>query len=447
MTMSDFAHRTAKGESFASVIGTRSTLDADRHVVVLTVGIFMGNEARWTWDNMNIFAARVIPHFRDLGSIDITDANINSRCSSMALNGKNQRFMDFNHMVKLKGPVGRLGKEAVEVYTKLYKSVDIKTYDYWMSVRPENLVRWMKMYSEAELFPLKATAALPMTNQLPMTKHGSPAESENDSRMHREIRRCGTSAFLPLVAKLLYWPVMEHQAEAHKHNPDNRAANEADGCSIFPKRLWRDHYHAAKLKSQNATIFFISLSTDKSQCYMETSLGTSTVTFSKIGGVNPGLACNRLCGAGEGVPCVCVWIACAHVHRSVHRLLDPRNTTAGWEKQYAALKYGDIPNLEIDNLPGQPDYSLMLPPATAAAAGRPKKGKRHVGIADRVRGEKQQKTCYLCLQPGHTCKTCPEREAHANGTVGLGLLQDPLEFDDLLEDDSDSDSSDRQDPE
>lgn len=343
ISFADFTHRKAR-ESCTSVIGTRSILTANRQIEVLVVGIFMSNENRETWDTLNEFTGRHVPEFKQKGSVDITDANVNARLSGRALNGENQGFQDFHHMTTQGGPVWNLGPEALTAFIKLFNAGfnghNWEHFDQAMSELPPRLKAWMASgnYDPKELFPFAAG--------LGMTQHGSPAESINISACHTTLRECPGAAFLVEAPKGIIKMSLSHRAEAHEWNPANKTVLDTSACSAYPKSLW-PHYRTEQLAADSTTVTYILVTPDNSQCYMEIpGIGSVTITYSAIASINPGKACSLGCCAASGVPCRHVWLAVKQRGgRGMQDFLDPRDTTAGWEDQYAALSLDSIPNL------------------------------------------------------------------------------------------------------
>jgi len=204
---------------------------------------------------------------------------------------------------------------------------------------------------------------------------------------------------------------MKYKSLAHSWHPDN-AADGAVGDYVV--RSWWEASRGEARKGAAIPLLSMNLTPTKDVCWFDSPEGHVFVTFSLLKKINPAKACSLGCCVGNGHPCSHIFAACSKLGVHVSTLIHPANTTDCWIEQYSGVHPERLPNL-IQDLPGHPHRGLALLPGSARSAGAPKKGRRILGLEDRLGSKKQKRQCYYCQRTDHISAKCPNKQTHLQG--------------------------------
>lgn len=134
---------------------------------------------------------------------------------------------------------------------------------------------------------------------------------------------------------------------------------------------------------------------------------TYHVDIEKISEVNPGKACDCWKGVVMSVPCRHAHAAVRKAGIPISQLMHSMYKARTWKAHYSEALVMPSES-DIAAFSHLRDDSLKLPPYSKPPAGRPKSGKRNLGILEQVvpAGKKKRVVCAICNLPGHTQDRC-----------------------------------------
>ena len=222
----------------------------------------------------------------------------------------------------------------------------------------------------------------PDKNQYPMVSGGS--YGINGSSTAESLNKA------LLFERGLHLAAAFSEAVKSEHGRFNRAKGLAMSCTTpLPPRVAEQQNVVAISASRITGVKFEDTARDVALVPL---LGdpsrTAKVILSEVKNINA-KACDAGCMVVSGLPCAHVHSAANAKGVSVVGLMDPRSTTAGWQRQFRDVEFRMPSAADISRHSSLINKAIRLPLSLKRPKGRPKNSRRFQGFMERASKKKK----------------------------------------------------------
>ena len=371
-TASDFA--AGKDKLVGLNFGARTFLTANSNILGHTFEFLIGNEDEPAWDKLDKQFLEHSPEFDAPGSIDFSDADKGAAASF------EKNFVLGAHYVK-----DLLHRKVTISGTAADKGGGTAAKDLY--ARAFFAPTPAKLEAVKQEMPPKTARLLgktPDKNQYPMVSGGS--YGINGSSTAESLNKA------LLFERGLHLAAAFSEAVKSEHGRFNRAKGLAMSCTTpLPPRVAEQQNVVAISASRITGVKFEDTARDVALVPL---LGdpsrTAKVILSEVKNINA-KACDAGCMVVSGLPCAHVHSAANAKGVSVVGLMDPRSTTAGWQRQFRDVEFRMPSAADISRHSSLINKAIRLPLSLKRPKGRPKKDKRMPGRMDFQSGKNGNK--------------------------------------------------------
>ena len=371
-TASDFA--AGKDKLVGLNFGARTYLTANSNILGHTFEFLIGNEDDPAWDKLDKQFLKHSPEFDAPGSTDFSDADKGAAASF------ERNFVGGAHYVK-----DLLHRKVTISGTAADKGGGTAAKDLY--ARAFFAPTPAKLEAVKQEMPPKTARLLgktPDKNQYPMVSGGS--YGINGSSTAESLNKA------LLFERGLHLAASFSEAVKSEHGRFNRAKGLAMSCTTpLPPRVAEQQNVVAIAASRITGVKFEDTARDVALVPL---LGdpsrTAKVILSEVKNINA-KACDAGCMVVSGLPCAHVHSAANAKGVSVVGLMDPRSTTAGWQRQFRDVEFRLPSAADISRHSSLINKAIRLPLSLKRPKGRPKKDKRMPGRMDFQSGKNGNK--------------------------------------------------------
>mmetsp|Transcript_1211 Transcript_1211/g.3759 ORF Transcript_1211/g.3759 Transcript_1211/m.3759 type:complete len:407 (+) Transcript_1211:138-1358(+) len=396
-SMSDFAHARTGPANLGGIIGARLAQDANNCLADLAIVRCLGNEDKKAWLFLNDATEQACPNYDVPDQIDAHDGQKGATSAHKQSFKKAKEVRDKRHRkdnIAARAASKGGGQAACEFYEQAFRARTLEELAAIKATFPPLIAEYLNQISDEMQYPAGRGGWWGHAGS-------SPAESHNAAMA--DLREAPFVGGLLTAAENIARRYRKRKQEALNHKGN------------LPPRIEAQVSVARNFATDFIPSALVTLSDDGSTAMVQSTKTAAQyrVIFANVcnrrNGPQTQAACDKGCCVNE--------IVCAHVCAAarkkgveIHTLMNPRDTTVGWQAQYAHSV--ELPSTaDIESFKHLREPLWRLPPALRRKAGRPKKQKRkksglEVGLAKK---RPRRMTCGNCgKKDGHNKGNCPQ---------------------------------------
>ena len=368
-TASDFAHGT--DPKVGMVVGSRSLLTANRNILAHTLLFAIGNEDEDAWDKLNDAFIKSSPTSDRPRTYDFSDADKGAKASFSKKFKHTTQVLDLLHRQQtiLKTPSSNGGgAEGKGWYMRAFYASTPAKLEAIKNDMPPQTASLLAQHSDVDQYPVASGGTYGI--------HGSStAESLNKAMLFERS--------LHIAAAVKFFLKSEH-------GRFTRAKDLAMKCTnLLPPTIAEQQNGVALSASRISGVVFMDSARDVALVPLLGDKGrTAKVTLSEVKNMND-TACDVGCMVVSGLPCMHIHAAACAKGVGIVELMDPRSTTAGWQRQFKDVEFHLPSAADIGAKSHLVNSKICLAPALKRPKGRPKNSRRFQGFMERASKKKK----------------------------------------------------------
>jgi len=321
-SMSDFAHARTGAANLMGTIGARLFQDANNSLADVAIVRCLGNEDMKAWLMLNAATERACPNYDEDEQIDAHDGQKGATSAHKQSFKKAKEVRDKRHRkdnIAARAASKGGGQAACEFYEQAFRARTLEELAAIKATFPPLIAEYLNQISDEMQYPAGRGGWWGHAGS-------SPAESHNAAMA--DLREAPFVGGLLTAAENIARRYRKRKQEALNHKGN------------LPPRIEEQVSKSRSFAMDYIPPPWVTISDDGLTAMVKSTKTAAQyrVTFANIchrrDGPETPTACDKGCCVGE--------IVCAHVFAAarakgveIHTLMNPRDTTVGWQAQYA----------------------------------------------------------------------------------------------------------------